>query len=88
MSRARIPRRDFLKSIVTAAAAAKSAAVTNLFGGPPPPGLDAKGLPTAALGKTGANVPRIGIGLGSRFCAVENEDRALEILNAALDRGF
>jgi aryl-alcohol dehydrogenase-like predicted oxidoreductase len=30
----------------------------------------------------------MGVGLGSRFCAVENEDRALEILNAALDHGF
>ncbi|HVN68001.1 MAG TPA: aldo/keto reductase, partial [Candidatus Sulfotelmatobacter sp.] len=88
MSRDRIPRRDFLKSIVTAAAAAKTASVKRLFGGTMAPALDAKGLPTATLGKTGVQVPRIGIGLGSRFCAVEHEGRALEILNAALDHGF
>jgi aryl-alcohol dehydrogenase-like predicted oxidoreductase len=88
MSRTRLPRRDFLKSLVTAAAAAKSVSVGRLFGFGPKPGFDAKGLPTATLGKTGVKVPRIGIGLGSRFCAVENEDRALEILRAALDCGF
>ncbi|HDT13399.1 MAG TPA: aldo/keto reductase, partial [Candidatus Aminicenantes bacterium] len=49
---------------------------------------DPKGLPTATLGKTGAAVPRIGIGLGSRFCAVTDEDEALGILEAALDHGF
>jgi hypothetical protein len=49
---------------------------------------DAKGLPTAILGKTGVAVPRIGIGLGSRYCAVASEDKALEILQAALDNGF
>ena len=57
-------------------------------GDSPYSGLDAKGLPTATLGKTGAVVPRIGIGLGSRFCAVTNEDTAQEILHAALDHGF
>jgi hypothetical protein len=50
--------------------------------------FDPKGLPTAVLGKTGVAVPRIGIGLGSRFCAVADEDRAQEILSAALDHGF
>jgi hypothetical protein len=33
-------------------------------------------------------VPRIGVGLGSRFCAVTDEDLAQKILHAALDRGF
>jgi hypothetical protein len=88
MSRTRLPRRDFLKSIVTAAAAAKSMSVGKLFGSGPKPGFDAKGLPTTILGKTEVKVPRIGIGLGSRFCAVEDEDRALEILGAALNHGF
>ena len=75
MSRTRLPRRDFLKSIVTAAAAAKSMSVGKLFGSGPKPGFGARGLPTATLGKTGVKVPRIGLGLGSRFCAVEDEDR-------------
>ncbi len=48
----------------------------------------AKGLPTAVLGKTGVAVPRIGIGLGSRYCAVTDEDLAQEILHAAIDHGF
>jgi aryl-alcohol dehydrogenase-like predicted oxidoreductase len=88
MSRSRIARRDFLKSLIPAAAAVKTASARAFAGGVSGPAFDAKGLPTATLGKTGVKVPRIGIGLGSRFCAVENEDRALEILQAALDHGF
>ena len=88
MSRSRMPRRDFLKTIAASAAAVKSLSAGDLAGGGPKPDYDAKGLPTVVLGKSGAKVPRIGIGLGSRFCAVESLDRALEILHAALDRGF
>jgi aryl-alcohol dehydrogenase-like predicted oxidoreductase len=88
MKTVRTSRRDFIKSLAAGAAGAKAAASGLLFGKPPSAGLDARGLPTAKLGKTGVEVPRIGIGLGSRFCAVENEDRALEILNATLDHGF
>ena len=94
MSRTRIRRRDFLKTM--AAAAAVGATVKPLRGkvprGDSPASggraFDAKGLPTAVLGKTGVAVPRIGIGLGSRFCAVLDEDKAQEILHAALDHGF
>ncbi|MGB8958853.1 MAG: aldo/keto reductase, partial [Candidatus Aminicenantales bacterium] len=84
MSRYPIRRRDFLKTVAAAAA-------VPLAGRPIPAltsGFDAKGLPTAVLGKTGVAVPRIGIGLGSRFCAVEDEDKALGILETALDQGF
>ena len=88
MSRLRIARREFLKSLVPAAAAARTASARTFFSGASGPDYNAKGLPTATLGKTGVKVPRIGIGLGSRFCAVESEDRALEILQAALDHGF
>jgi len=88
MSRSRIARRDFLKTLVTAAAAVKPAAALALSGGVPVSQFESKGLPMATLGKTGVKVPRIGVGLGSRFCAVENEDSALEILQAALDHGF
>jgi aryl-alcohol dehydrogenase-like predicted oxidoreductase len=88
MNRSCLPRRAFLKSLVTAAAAAKTVTVGKLFGAAPESAPNAKGLPTAILGKTGAVVPRIGVGLGSRFCAVASEDQASEILNAALDRGF
>lgn len=92
MKRDRIGRRDFIKSM--AAVAAGGAAAPALKGAGPfgsglsPKGFDAKGLPTVALGKTGAVVPRIGLGLGSRFCAVLDEDKAVEILDTALDHGF
>ena len=71
-------RRDFLKSLAATAAAAKSVSAKLVFGGAPSAGFDAKGLPTATLGRTRVKVPRIGIGLGSRFCAVQSEDRAIE----------
>jgi len=96
MSRERIRRRDFLKTIAAAAAVGTTASslrgTAPLGGSPiassPAAGFDAKGLPTATLGKTGVAVPRIGIGLGSRFCAVADEDKAVGILEAALDNGF
>ena len=89
MSRHQIRRRDFLKTVAAAAAAVPLADRSALAGrGRAVSGFDAKGLPTAVLGKTGVAVPRIGIGLGSRFCAVEDEDKAVEILDTALDHGF
>ena len=89
MSRTRIRRREFLKTMV--AAAAVGTAVPSLRGTVPSGDsliYDAKGLPTATLGRTGVDVPRIGIGLGSRYCAVTDEDQAQEILHAAVDHGF
>jgi len=86
MSRSSLRRRDFLKTM--AAAAAGTAAACKATGPASRSPYDAKGLPTAILGKTGIAVPRIGIGLGSRFCAVEDEATALGILEAALDQGF
>jgi len=88
MSRARIRRRDFLKTMVAAAAAGTTVSTKAFAGAAPAAAYDAKGLPTTVLGKTGVAVPRIGIGLGSRYCAVEDEDKAFEILQAALDQGF
>jgi len=49
---------------------------------------DAKGLPTAILGKTGVRIPRMAIGLGSRFCNIDDEDTSSEMLNFALDNGL
>jgi predicted aldo/keto reductase-like oxidoreductase len=54
----------------------------------PKTNLDAKGLPTAVLGKTGVRIPRIACGLGSRFCNIEKTDDALRLLNFALDNGL
>ena len=96
MSRKLLGRRDFLKTV--AAAAAAGTAAPALRGAVPSGGspfnplvtgpYNAKGLPAVTLGKTGVAVPRIGIGLGSRFCAVTDEDAAQAILHAALDHGF
>lgn len=49
---------------------------------------DAKGLPTAMLGSTGVQIPRIAIGLGSRFCTIEKAEDAYNLLNFALDNGL
>ena len=90
MSRTRIRRREFLKTVVAAAAVPSLRGIVRPGDGllAASPAYDAKGLPTATLGRTGVAVPRIGIGLGSRFCAVADEDKAQEILHAALDSGF
>lgn len=50
--------------------------------------FDAKGLPTAVLGKTGVRVPRLVLGLGSRFCHIETEEEAHMLLHHALDNGL
>ena len=49
---------------------------------------NAKGLPTVILGKTGVRVPRMVLGLGSRFCHILTEEEASEMLNHALDNGL
>lgn len=50
--------------------------------------FDSKGLPTAVLGKTGVRVPRMAVGLGSRFCNIDNAEDAVEMLEYALDNGL
>lgn len=49
---------------------------------------DAKDLATTILGKTGVRIPRIGVGLGSRFCEIVSPDDATELLNYMLDNGL
>ena len=49
---------------------------------------DAKGLATIVLGKTGVTIPRMAIGLGSRFCSVQSEDESIELLEQALEGGL
>lgn len=49
---------------------------------------DPKGLPTAELGKTGIMIPRIAIGLGSRFLNIATLDEAIDMCNYALDNGL
>jgi predicted aldo/keto reductase-like oxidoreductase len=49
---------------------------------------NAKGLPTTVLGKTGVVIPRMAIGLGSRFLAIKELDEAIEMCSYALDNGL
>lgn len=49
---------------------------------------DSKGLPTIDLGKTGVRIPRMALGLGSRFCTIKDPDESEAILNYALDNGL
>jgi len=49
---------------------------------------DPKGLPTVILGKTGVAVPRMAIGLGSRFLTISTLGEAIEMCNYALDNGL
>lgn len=49
---------------------------------------DSKGLPTIPFGNTGVKVPRIICGLGSRFCHIDNDAEAEQMLHFTLDNGF
>jgi aryl-alcohol dehydrogenase-like predicted oxidoreductase len=80
-------RREFLKSCAASPVALKTLSGRGLFQGEKP-AYDAKGLPTRVLGKTGVSVPLVGFGAGSRFCAVEDPGKSVEILTQALDLGF
>ena len=45
-------------------------------------------LPTRSLGRTGIKVPILGFGSGSRFLMYQDEDKAIEALNHAIDLGI
>ena len=49
---------------------------------------DSKGLPTVMFGSTGVPIPRIVLGLGSRFCSIDSDQEANELLHFALDNGL
>jgi uncharacterized protein len=76
-------RRDFIKTTGAVTAGVVLAPSAACSASP----YDAKGLPTAILGKTGVRIPRLIMGLGSRFMAVD-EDRGLEILETSLNKGL
>ncbi|NQU84715.1 MAG: aldo/keto reductase, partial [Mariniphaga sp.] len=78
-----LSRRDFIKGSIGTGIALSS---VNLLTGCT--GCDAKGLPTSILGRTGVRIPRMAIGLGSRFCTIDKEEEALEMLSYALDNGL
>src|SRR5258708_23459339 len=45
-------------------------------------------IPTRLVGRTGLRVPIVGFGSGSRFLMYEQEDKALEAVNRAIDLGI
>ncbi len=49
---------------------------------------NSRGLPTRELGTTGVRVPPIALGTGSRFCAVQDAETGLKILEYSLNNGF
>jgi predicted aldo/keto reductase-like oxidoreductase len=82
----KITRRKFVQ---TTAAAAATVAVAPLGGACTAASpYDPKGLPTVKLGKTGAIVPILGFGCGSRWMAVQDDQKALEILESAFNQGM
>lgn len=82
----KISRRKFIRSTAAATAAASFVPYLGCMKTTSP--FDSKGLPTRVLGQTGVEVPIMGIGCGSRWMAVEDDDKALEILEYALDNGL
>lgn len=84
-------RRDFIKGVVGAGLSlavsdgiALNPSETAKIRSP----YDAKGLPTVKLGNTGVRIPKMVLGLGSRFCHIDDDDEAYEMLNHALDNGL
>lgn len=81
-----ISRRKFVKTGLAATAGIALAPSANLKSIKNP--YDPKGLPTRPLGNTGLSVPLLGFGCGSRWMAVQDDDKALEILEHALNNGI
>jgi predicted aldo/keto reductase-like oxidoreductase len=93
--RTKYSRRKFIEKTLTAGVALSGAKL--VFSHPSGSGTaissvtnqyNSKGLPTSTLGNTGVIIPRIAIGLGSRFCNIVTTDEAVEMLNYALDNGL
>ncbi|MDR1202722.1 MAG: aldo/keto reductase [Tannerellaceae bacterium] len=82
----KISRRRFIKNAVGAGMVLSLPQVGN--GSPQTNRYDAKGLPTVMFGNTGMQIPKIVLGLGSRFCYIDQAGDSEEMLNYALDNGL
>lgn len=75
-----VSRREFLESAAATTLAAQAALGAS---------VDKKtGMPVRILGRTGARVPAMAFGCGSRFLMYKQEDKALEAVNRAIDLGI
>ncbi|MDX2431268.1 MAG: aldo/keto reductase [Bacteroides sp.] len=81
-----ISRREFVQTGALAATAVSVLPMSSCSTNDSP--YDARGLPTVSLGKTGVRVPRLGFGCGSRWMGVASDDKALELLEYALQHGL
>lgn len=81
--RSNINRRQFIQTTVGAGIVVAGMPLLNSCSS-----YDSKGLPTTVLGKTGVRIPKMAVGLGSRFCNIDSVDEAIEMLNFALDNGL
>ena len=75
-------RRKFLGSLAGGAAGANLPWLTNLNA------AAEEKLPHRTLGRTGAKVSILAFGCGSRFLMYKDEEKALEVLNHAIDLGI
>jgi len=76
-------RRQFFRRIGAGAAASAGLPLLNALGEP-----ERQALPHRDLGGNGVKVPILAFGCGSRFLMYEDEDKALEALNHAIDLGI
>lgn len=83
MSNEKVTRREFIeRTTLTVASATVLPAALESTG-------EAKTkLPQRTLGRTGAKVPILAFGCGSRFLMYEKEDEALRVLNHIIDSGL
>jgi len=81
----KITRREFVQTTALGAAAVTIVPTTGCSSTSP---YDSKGLPTVKLGSTGVRVPVMGFGCGSRWMSVQDDDKALQMLEYAIDQGL
>jgi predicted aldo/keto reductase-like oxidoreductase len=81
-------RRKFIKQTMAAGIAIAGSQIKISAQSEKRNSYDAKGLPTVMLGKTGVRIPRMAVGLGSRFLNIPTLDEAIEMCTFALDNGL
>ncbi|MGE5406871.1 MAG: aldo/keto reductase [Methanosarcina sp.] len=81
-------RRKFIKQTLVAGVAVAGSQIAFSAEAGKKESYDAKGLPTVVLGKTGVRIPRMAIGLGSRFLNIPTLDEAIAMCTFALDNGL